>query len=152
MISSAFRSGGGAREVEEEKDEEEEYGDTPAGRLTQSLLMQTASHRASTNRRRQDSREYRFVSLSFWFWTLVKFDHFTLYSVAEFCRVNVKLHLIVFCNWPKNNHVHYIIVIVSVLSTQINLKQWSLTFSYDYYYLKWNPCGLFWPNIGGQTS
>lgn len=61
MISSAFRSGGGAREVEEEKDEEEEYGDTPAGRLTQSLLMQTASHRASTNRRRQDSREYRFV-------------------------------------------------------------------------------------------
>lgn len=48
--------------VEEEKEEEEEeYGDTPAGRLTQSLLMQTASHRATTNRRRPDSREYRSV-------------------------------------------------------------------------------------------
>lgn len=49
--------------VEEEKEVEEEYGDTPAGRLTQSLLMQTASHRATTNRRRPDSREYRSVSL-----------------------------------------------------------------------------------------
>ncbi len=48
------------REVEEEKDEEE-CGDTPAGRLTHSLLMQTAQQRASTNRRRQDSREYRCV-------------------------------------------------------------------------------------------
>lgn len=47
--------------VEEEKEAEEEYGDTPAGRLTQSLLMQTASHRATTNRRRPDSREYRYV-------------------------------------------------------------------------------------------
>lgn len=46
--------------VEEEKDEEE-CGDTPAGRLTHSLLMQTAPQRASTNRRRQDSREYRCV-------------------------------------------------------------------------------------------
>ncbi|KAE8300471.1 Axin-1 Axis inhibition protein 1 [Larimichthys crocea] len=50
--------GGGMREVEEEKDEEE-CGDTPAGRLTHSLLMQTAPQRATTNRRRQDSREYR---------------------------------------------------------------------------------------------
>lgn len=49
--------------VEEEKEVEEEYGDTPAGRLTQSLLMQTASHRATTNRRRPDSREYRSVSV-----------------------------------------------------------------------------------------
>lgn len=48
------------REVEEEKDEEE-CGDTPAGRLTHSLLMQTAPQRATTNRRRQDSREYRCV-------------------------------------------------------------------------------------------
>lgn len=48
------------REVEEEKDEEE-CGDTPAGRLTHSLLMQTAPQRASANRRRQDSREYRSV-------------------------------------------------------------------------------------------
>ncbi|XP_071360429.1 axin-1-like [Trachinotus anak] len=50
--------GGGVREVEEEKDVEE-CGDTPAGRLTHSLLMQTAPQRASANRRRQDSREYR---------------------------------------------------------------------------------------------
>lgn len=47
------------REVEDEK--EEESGDTPAGRLTHSLLMQTAPQRASANRRRQDSREYRCV-------------------------------------------------------------------------------------------
>lgn len=46
--------------MEEEKDEEE-CGDTPAGRLTHSLLMQTAQQRASANRRRQDSREYRCV-------------------------------------------------------------------------------------------
>uniref|UniRef100_A0A671TU34 Axin-1 n=1 Tax=Sparus aurata TaxID=8175 RepID=A0A671TU34_SPAAU len=52
--------GGGVMPVEEEKDEEE-CGDTPAGRLTHSLLMQTAPQRASTNRRRQDSREYRCV-------------------------------------------------------------------------------------------
>lgn len=59
-----FRSGGGTMAVEEEEKEvEEEYGDTPAGRLTQSLLMQTASHRATTNRRRPDSREYRSVSV-----------------------------------------------------------------------------------------
>lgn len=49
--------------VEEEKEVEDEYGDTPAGRLTQSLLMQTASHRATTNRRRPDSREYRSASV-----------------------------------------------------------------------------------------
>lgn len=49
--------------VEEEKEAEEEYGDTPAGRLTQSLLMQTASHRSTTNRRRPESREYRSVSV-----------------------------------------------------------------------------------------
>lgn len=48
------------REVEEEKDEEE-CGDTPVGRLTHSLLMQTAPQRASANRRRPDSREYRCV-------------------------------------------------------------------------------------------
>lgn len=46
--------------MEEEKDEEE-CGDTPAGRLTHSLLMQTAPQRATTSRRRQDSREYRCV-------------------------------------------------------------------------------------------
>uniref|UniRef100_A0A8C5D2B1 Axin-1 n=1 Tax=Gouania willdenowi TaxID=441366 RepID=A0A8C5D2B1_GOUWI len=47
------------REVEEEKDED--CGDTPAGRLTQSLLMHTAPQRASANRRKPDSRECRFV-------------------------------------------------------------------------------------------
>uniref|UniRef100_A0A3B4FFS6 Axin-1 n=1 Tax=Pundamilia nyererei TaxID=303518 RepID=A0A3B4FFS6_9CICH len=46
------------REVEEEKDEDD-CGDTPACRLTQTLLMQTAPQRASASRRRQDSREYR---------------------------------------------------------------------------------------------
>uniref|UniRef100_A0A8C5D3W2 Axin-1 n=1 Tax=Gouania willdenowi TaxID=441366 RepID=A0A8C5D3W2_GOUWI len=46
-------------EVEEEKDED--CGDTPAGRLTQSLLMHTAPQRASANRRKPDSRECRFV-------------------------------------------------------------------------------------------
>lgn len=50
------------REEEEEKDED--CSDTPAGRLTQSLLMQTAPQRASTNRRRPDSREYRCVWVS----------------------------------------------------------------------------------------
>lgn len=62
-IDLIFRcgGGGGGREVEEEKDED--CGDTPAGRLTQSLLMQTAPQRASTSRRRQDSREYRCVLL-----------------------------------------------------------------------------------------
>uniref|UniRef100_A0A3Q0T5P3 Axin-1 n=1 Tax=Amphilophus citrinellus TaxID=61819 RepID=A0A3Q0T5P3_AMPCI len=44
----------------EEKDEDD-CGDTPAGRLTQSLLMQTVPQRASASRRRQDSREYRCV-------------------------------------------------------------------------------------------
>uniref|UniRef100_A0A3Q3DVG9 Axin-1 n=1 Tax=Hippocampus comes TaxID=109280 RepID=A0A3Q3DVG9_HIPCM len=39
--------------------EEEECGDTPAGRLTHSLLMQTVPQRISTGRRRQDTREYR---------------------------------------------------------------------------------------------
>uniref|UniRef100_A0A3Q2VUI5 Axin-1 n=1 Tax=Haplochromis burtoni TaxID=8153 RepID=A0A3Q2VUI5_HAPBU len=34
---------------------------TPASRLTQTLLMQTAPQRASASRRRQDSREYRCV-------------------------------------------------------------------------------------------
>lgn len=53
---------GGVREVEEEKDEEE-CGDTPAGRLTHSLLMQTVPQRATASRRRQDSREYRCVCL-----------------------------------------------------------------------------------------
>uniref|UniRef100_A0A3Q4GQ85 Axin-1 n=1 Tax=Neolamprologus brichardi TaxID=32507 RepID=A0A3Q4GQ85_NEOBR len=48
------------REVEEEKDEDD-CGDTPACRLTQTLLMQTAPQRASASRRRQDSREYRCV-------------------------------------------------------------------------------------------
>lgn len=56
----AFRCGGGPREAEQE---EEECGDTPAGRLTQSLLMQTVPQRISTGRRRQDTREYRWVSL-----------------------------------------------------------------------------------------
>uniref|UniRef100_A0A1A8EE01 Axin-1 n=1 Tax=Nothobranchius kadleci TaxID=1051664 RepID=A0A1A8EE01_NOTKA len=49
--------GGGVGEAEEEKDEE--CGDTPASRLTHSLLMQTAPQRASSSRRRQDSRECR---------------------------------------------------------------------------------------------
>lgn len=31
--------------------------------------------------------------------------------------------------------IHYIIVSISVLSTQTNLEQWFLTFSYDYYHL-----------------
>uniref|UniRef100_A0A3P8US85 Axin-1 n=1 Tax=Cynoglossus semilaevis TaxID=244447 RepID=A0A3P8US85_CYNSE len=47
------------REDDEEKDEE--CGDTPASRLTHSLLMQTATQRVSVSRRRQESREYRFV-------------------------------------------------------------------------------------------
>ncbi|XP_061882574.1 axin-1-like [Entelurus aequoreus] len=51
-----WRCGGSAIEAEEEKDE---CGDTPAGRLTQSLLMKTVPQRTSTGRRRQDSREYR---------------------------------------------------------------------------------------------
>ncbi|XP_056136114.1 axin-1-like [Lampris incognitus] len=50
--------GGGRREVQEEGDEEE-FGDTPASRLTQRLLMETAPQRASVSRRRQDTREYR---------------------------------------------------------------------------------------------
>lgn len=49
---------GGGREDDEEKDEDE-CDDTPAGRLTQSLLMHTAPQRSSSNRRRPDSREYR---------------------------------------------------------------------------------------------
>uniref|UniRef100_H3CS40 Axin-1 n=1 Tax=Tetraodon nigroviridis TaxID=99883 RepID=H3CS40_TETNG len=41
-------------------EDEEWSGDSPAGRLTHSLLMQTAPQRASTSRRRApDSREYR---------------------------------------------------------------------------------------------
>lgn len=51
------------REAEEEK--EEESGDTPAERLTHSLLMQTAPQRASSNRRRPDSREYRCVRMCY---------------------------------------------------------------------------------------
>lgn len=54
-----FRGGSGDREDDEEKDED--CGDTPVNRLTQSLLMQTAPQRASSSRRRQDSREYRCV-------------------------------------------------------------------------------------------
>ncbi|XP_062243892.1 axin-1-like [Platichthys flesus] len=51
--------GGGAREEEEENDEED-CEDTPAGRLTQSLLMQTTPQRVlASSRRRQDSRECR---------------------------------------------------------------------------------------------
>lgn len=48
---------GGARE--EEEDGDEECSDTPASRLTHSLLMQTAPQRATVCRRRPDSREYR---------------------------------------------------------------------------------------------
>ncbi|XP_056265698.1 axin-1-like [Pseudoliparis swirei] len=54
-----WRCGGSVREGEEEKDGDEECGDTQADRLTQSLLMLSAPHRTSTNRRRPDSREYR---------------------------------------------------------------------------------------------
>uniref|UniRef100_A0A3P9HLW2 Axin-1 n=1 Tax=Oryzias latipes TaxID=8090 RepID=A0A3P9HLW2_ORYLA len=43
------------------KEKDEDCGNTPASRLTHSLLMQTAPHRATTSRRRQDSREYRCV-------------------------------------------------------------------------------------------
>ncbi|XP_077461410.1 axin-1-like isoform X2 [Stigmatopora argus] len=50
-----WRCGSGQREVEQEK----ECGDTPAGMLTHSLLMQTVPQRTSNNRRRQDTREYR---------------------------------------------------------------------------------------------
>ena len=60
--SDDLRCGGrGEREEDEEKDEEE-CEDTPAGRLTQSLLMQTTPQRVSaSSRRRQDSRECRCV-------------------------------------------------------------------------------------------
>uniref|UniRef100_A0A8C7K7K3 Axin-1 n=1 Tax=Oncorhynchus kisutch TaxID=8019 RepID=A0A8C7K7K3_ONCKI len=44
---------------EEEEEGEEESGDTQASRLTQRLLMETAPHRVSTNRRAGESREYR---------------------------------------------------------------------------------------------
>ncbi|KAL1005152.1 hypothetical protein UPYG_G00055230 [Umbra pygmaea] len=50
------------REEEEDGDEDEEDDEsreTPASRLTQRLLMETAPHRASANRRAGDSREYR---------------------------------------------------------------------------------------------
>ncbi|CAL1600804.1 unnamed protein product [Knipowitschia caucasica] len=46
----------GAQEAEEDGEEE---CDTPASRLTHSLLMQTAPQRAVVNRRRPDTREYR---------------------------------------------------------------------------------------------
>ncbi|KAJ4944255.1 hypothetical protein JOQ06_012800 [Pogonophryne albipinna] len=51
-----WRCGGGGREDDEEKDEDE-CEDTPAGRLTQSLLMHTAPQRSSGNRRRPDTRD-----------------------------------------------------------------------------------------------
>ncbi|XP_061685591.1 axin-1-like isoform X2 [Syngnathoides biaculeatus] len=51
-----WRCGNGQREADQE---EEECGDTPAGRLTHSLLTQTVPQRTSTSRRRQDTREYR---------------------------------------------------------------------------------------------
>uniref|UniRef100_A0A3B4ALZ3 Axin-1 n=1 Tax=Periophthalmus magnuspinnatus TaxID=409849 RepID=A0A3B4ALZ3_9GOBI len=41
------------------EDRDGECSDTPASRLTHSLLMQTAPQRAVVNRRRPDSREYR---------------------------------------------------------------------------------------------
>uniref|UniRef100_A0A3P8YCA8 Axin-1 n=1 Tax=Esox lucius TaxID=8010 RepID=A0A3P8YCA8_ESOLU len=44
---------------EEEEEEEEDSRDTPASRLTQRLLMETAPHRVSTSRTAGDSREYR---------------------------------------------------------------------------------------------
>ncbi|XP_033838124.1 axin-1-like isoform X1 [Periophthalmus magnuspinnatus] len=47
----------GERDAEEDRDGE--CSDTPASRLTHSLLMQTAPQRAVVNRRRPDSREYR---------------------------------------------------------------------------------------------
>lgn len=49
---------GGVREEEDDRDDGE-CSDTPAGRLTHSLLMQTAPQRAVVNRRRPESREYR---------------------------------------------------------------------------------------------
>lgn len=49
---------GGVREEDEDRDEGES-SDTPASRLTHSLLMQTVPQRATVNRRRPDSREYR---------------------------------------------------------------------------------------------
>ncbi|XP_039632341.1 axin-1 isoform X2 [Polypterus senegalus] len=42
-----------------EPEEQPERDPTPTNRLTQKLLMETASQRAVTNRRYQDSREYR---------------------------------------------------------------------------------------------
>ncbi|XP_051940380.1 axin-1-like isoform X2 [Hippocampus zosterae] len=51
-----WRCGGGQREAEQE---DEECGDTAAGRLTHSLLMQTVPQRISTGRQRHDTREYR---------------------------------------------------------------------------------------------
>ncbi|XP_061130388.1 axin-1-like isoform X1 [Syngnathus typhle] len=53
-----WRCGGGQREAERDK-EQCGGGDTPAGRLTRSLLMQSAPHRTSTGRQRQDPSEYR---------------------------------------------------------------------------------------------
>lgn len=49
---------GGVREEEDDQDDGE-CSDTPASRLTHSLLMQTAPQRAAVSRRRPDSREYR---------------------------------------------------------------------------------------------
>ncbi|KAM3623615.1 uncharacterized protein V6R79_013278 [Siganus canaliculatus] len=54
-----WRCGGGAGKAVDEHKDEEECGDTPASRLTHSLLMQTVPQRVSANRRRQDGREYR---------------------------------------------------------------------------------------------
>ncbi|XP_061536187.1 axin-1-like isoform X1 [Phycodurus eques] len=51
-----WRCENGQREADQE---EEECGDTPAGRLTNSLLMQTVPQRTSTSRRQQDTRECR---------------------------------------------------------------------------------------------
>ncbi|XP_053712583.1 axin-1-like [Synchiropus splendidus] len=53
-----WRCGGGTREVEQEK-ADEDCSDTPVGRLTHSLLMQTVPQRTASSRRRPDSREYR---------------------------------------------------------------------------------------------
>lgn len=83
------------REVDAEKDEDK-CGDTPAGRLTHSLLMQTASQRASANRRRQDSREYRCVFLSYsaliWIVFSLVLDHFLGYLSNIGYHANVSFH------------------------------------------------------------
>ncbi|KAG9349841.1 hypothetical protein JZ751_026194 [Albula glossodonta] len=51
---------------DQEPDEQLECDPTPTNRLTQKLLMETASQRAATNKRYQDSREYSAPEMGIW--------------------------------------------------------------------------------------